>query len=187
MEEMLRKKYTNCINFEHTVLLTEPYIEYFMGSHGFRLIEKEYFLDDHSIFYAYIRDTIQYTQLPQGLYQQNRGLYIDYLRYHNTLIADLNKKIEKLPSGSTLYLFGAHVFAQYLIAFGLDLTKVECILDNDLNKRGQRLYGTSLYVEHPSILTTIEHPVVILKAGVYNNEIKSAILQDINSSTVFYE
>lgn len=56
LRSWLEKKYTNCINFEHTVFLTEPYIEYLLSKHGFRVEKKEYFRTDHSIFYACVRD-----------------------------------------------------------------------------------------------------------------------------------
>lgn len=188
MEEMLRRNYTNCINFEHTIFLTEPYIEYLLHQHGFRILEREYFLDDHSIFYACERDTsVQATNLPDGLYEHNKKLYLDYVRYHEDLIDELNSNIERLEENQKLYLFGAHVFAQYLIGFGLNTQRIECLLDNDPNKQGKRLYGTDLKVAPPKILEDIECPVVILKAGVYNEEIKSDIAKNINSNTVFWE
>jgi hypothetical protein len=188
MEEMLRRKYTNCINFEHTIFLTEPYVEYLLQSHGFRLIEKEYFLDDHSIFYAYVRDSqVRPTVLPAGLYERNKQLYLDYVRYHEALIKNLNEKISNLSPDQDLYLFGAHVFAQYLIGFGLNTSRINCILDNDPNKQGKRLYGTSLKVTSPTVLKRVTNPVLILKAGVYNDEIRKDILDNINPRTVFLE
>ena len=68
---------------------------------------------------------------------------------------------------------------------GLDTTKIVSILDNDKNKQGKRLYGSSLKVESPSILKDVISPHIILKAGVYNSEIKNDILENINSTTVF--
>jgi len=186
MQVMLERKYTNCINFEHTVFLTEPYVEYLLAKHGFRLLKKEYFLDDHSIFYATVRDvSVEPIELPNGLYEKNKKLYLDYVNYHKDLIKDLNSKIAN--TDKPIYLFGAHVFAQYLIAFGLDNTRIVCLLDNDPKKQGKRLYGTKFTVSSPQILTDIKEPVVILKAGVYNNEIKKDIIENINRSVEFYE
>lgn len=188
MKQMLRNKYTNCINFEHTVFLTEPYIEYMLKKHGFRVLERKYFMEDHSIFYACKRDgSISPADLPSGLYEENKQIYLDYVSYHESLILTLNSKIKQLRADQTLFVFGAHVFAQYLIGFGLDTGSVKCLLDNDPNKQGKRLYGTSLKVESPAILATIDSPVVILKAGVYNDEIKRDILDNINSNVVFWE
>ena len=188
MAEMLKRKYTNCINFEHTVFLTEPYVEYLLSKHGFRLVEKQYFWEDHSIFYAYVRDSnAAVIDLPDGLYEYNKKLYLDYVQYHEQLIQDLNEKINDQLKDRSLYLFGAHVLAQYLIQFGLNTEKIVFVLDNDHNKQGKRLYGTSLQVASPKILSSVTNPVVILKAGVYNQEIKSDILNNINSDTIFWE
>lgn len=188
MEAMLKRKYTNCINFEHTIFLTEPYVEYLLHQHGFKILEREYFLDDHSIFYASVRDnSVQQTDLPSGLYEKNKTIYLDYVAYHEELIQELNAKISALEDNQSLYLFGAHVFAQYLISFGLETTRIQCLLDNDPNKQGMRLYGTNLQVASPIILAEVKNPVVILKAGVYNTEIKNDILKNINNSTIFFE
>ncbi len=184
MQIMLEKKYTNCINFEHTLFLTEPYIEYLLSKHGFRCLRREYFLEDHSIFYHAVREsTVSPLSLGSDLYSRNKNLYLDYVKYHEALIQELNSEIAS--SNLPVYLFGAHVFAQYLIAFGLDTSGIVSILDNDPAKQGKRLYGTSLFVNSPKILRDVQSPVVILKAAAYNDEIKNDILQSINAKARF--
>jgi SAM-dependent methyltransferase len=187
LEEMLRRKYTNVINFEHTIFLTQPYIEYLLSKYHFRIIKREYFREDHSIFYACIRDSqTKLIKLPKGLFEHNKKIFFEYLNYHHQLIDDLNSKIKMLKKNQKLYLFGAHIFSQYLISFGLNVTRLDCIIDNDSNKQGKRLYGTNLKVFSPNILNKDDSdPVVILKAGVYNQEIKKDILENINSKTIF--
>jgi hypothetical protein len=186
LKAMLERKYTNGLNFEHTVFLTEPYIEYLLAKHGFRLLEKQYFMEDHSIFYATIRDfSVSPAELPPGLYESNKQLFLDYVQYQENLIAELNAVINNTER--PVYLFGAHVFSQYLIEFGLETTKIVCLLDNDPDKHGKRLYGTNLVVQSPKILKDISQPLVILKAGVYNSEIREAILSDINDNVAFIE
>ncbi len=188
MEEMLKRKYTNCINFEHTVFITEPYIEYLLSKHGFKQVAKQYFKDDHSIFYAYVKDSnVKTIELPKGLYEHNKKLYLEYVDYHKQLIKDLNVKIDNISEGQPIYLFGAHVFAQYLIEFGLDISRIICLLDNDTNKQGKRLYGTNMTVESPKVLADVNNPIVILKAGVYNQEVSNGIVNNINSNTIFWE
>jgi hypothetical protein len=186
MQVMLERKYTNCINLEHTVFLTEPYVEYLLAKHGFRLLKKEYFLDDHSIFYATVRDsTVKPVALQEGLYEKNKQLHLEYVTYHKELIKDLNSRIAN--TDQQIYLFGAHVFAQYLIAFGLETTKIVSLLDNDPKKQGKRLYGTNLKVQSPKALSDVKDPIVILKAGAYNGEIKADIIENINRNVVFFE
>lgn len=186
MQEMLKRNYTNCLNFEHTYFLTEPYIEYLMSRYGFKILEKNYFMDDHSIFYAAVRDSkVKPSQLPKNLYSKNKKLFMKFIKSHKEMINNYNDNLKSV--NSPIYLFGAHVFAQFLIQMGLDISKVVSILDNDNNKQGKRLYGTDLMVEPPSVLADVKSPIVILKAGVYNQEISEDIKLNINSSVIFWE
>ena len=188
MEEMLKRNYTNCLNFEHTFFITEPYIEYLLSKHCFRKIGKKYFKDDHSIFYAFVKDSDQnIIELPSNLYSLNKKKYLDFIKYHDKLIKKINKQISQSPKKQSIYLFGAHVFSQYLIQCGLSLNNIEYILDNDQKKQDKRLYGTSLQVKSPRILIDKLNPLIILKAGVYSNEIKKDILNNINSTAIFLE
>ncbi len=186
MQKMLEKKYTNCLNFEHTVFLTEPYIEFLLAKYKFQIIHKEYFMEDHSIFYSALKDrNCDPKKLSNNLYKINKNIYNEYIAYHDKLISSLNSQIDNIDS--PLYLFGAHIFSQYLISSGLQINKIKYLLDNDQNKQGKRLYGTPLMVESPEILEFDNNPVVILKAGVYNDEIKNDIITNINSDTNFLE
>jgi SAM-dependent methyltransferase len=186
MQAMLERKYTNCINFEHTVYLTEPYINFLLTKHGFRVESKKYFMDDHSIFYAAVRDSnCLPAEIPSGLYELNKKTFLDFVVHHQRIIIDLNNKIES--SEAPVYLFGAHIFAQHLIEMGLNTTKIKCLLDNDKKKQGRRLYGTNLKVESPQILSNVIRPHVILKAGIYNKEIIEDILININSESIFWD
>ncbi|EOM9523772.1 SAM-dependent methyltransferase, partial [Campylobacter jejuni] len=79
-----------------------------------------------------------------------------------------------------VYLFGAHLFGQYLIFQGLNTEKIINILDNNLIKQEKRLYGTKFIVKSPKILKDQDNSLVILNAGVYNDEIEKDILENIN-------
>ena len=182
---MLKQKYNNCINFEHTIFLTEPFIDYILQRNNFRVEKKQYFLEDHSIFYAAIQEKGVACPVCPTEYEYNRKIYEDYIQYHNKLVCELNSKIKNYNGG--IYLFGAHVFAQYLLGFGLDGSRIQCVLDNDPQKQDRRLYGSSLMVSSPEILREAKKPAVILRAGVYNNEIKEDILSNINPCVEFWE
>jgi hypothetical protein len=184
LQAMLENKYTNCINFEHTMYLTEPYIEYFLGKYNFELIEKQYFKKDHSIFYCarkILNNNI--IKLPNNLYELNKSTFQKYIKHHINDINNINEIINK--AGIPVYLFGAHIFSQCLISFGLDISNVICILDNDIRKENKRLYGTSLISKSPKILKDIPQALVILRAGVYNEEVKNDILTNINPNIKF--
>nr|WP_241393424.1 class I SAM-dependent methyltransferase [Clostridium saccharoperbutylacetonicum] len=186
MMEMLKRKYTNTLNFEHTFFATEQYIEYLLAKFRFEILNKEYFMDDGSIFYAVEkRGNVDIKELDKNLYSVNKGIFIDYINYHRNMITKFNEKMKE--SNMKVYLFGAHIFTQYLIEFGLDTSKIISILDNDVHKQGKRLSGTELYVESPKILKDEEAAIVILKVGIYNSEIKKDILENINSNIEFLE
>jgi 2-polyprenyl-3-methyl-5-hydroxy-6-metoxy-1,4-benzoquinol methylase len=184
LTEMLKRKQTNCINFEHTVFLTETYVDYLLNKFKFKIVEKKYFENSHSIFYSTVKDeTIKPTKLNTNLYIENKKIYNEYVKYHKILIKDLNDKME--ITENPIYLFGAHIFSQYLINNGLEMSKICGILDNDINKQGKRLYGTNLKVMSTNELKNIKTPIVILKTGFYNDEIKEDIVNNINKNTIF--
>ena len=147
-------------------------------------MEKEFFLDDHSIFYSAVRDSKQEsTELTGDLYDTNKRLYLDYIELHEKLVSDINKKLSE--NGDTeAFLFGAHVQAQYLIGFGLNISEITMILDNDSKKHGKRLFGTDKQISSPSVLRNLKSPIVIVRAGTFTNEIVSQI-KSINPSTQF--
>jgi hypothetical protein len=154
-----------------------------LNKYNFELIEKQYFRKDHSIFYCARKTNEVSINLPEELYEKNKFTFQKYISSH---LDDVNK-INEVTSKTDLpvYLFGAHVFSQYLISFGLDTSKVICLLDNDAKKENKRLYGTSLISKSPKILKDIPEAIVILRAGVYNDEVKSDILNNINSNVTF--
>ncbi len=170
MIEMLSKKYTNCLNFEHTAFLAEPFIDTLLVKNGFRVIEKEYY-QDHSIFYATERVEVSNAESVQfpDKYQEYKNLFLGFIQYHEQLVARLNSEIRQ--HDGEVYLFGAHIFSQYLLEFGLEQESIQCVLDNSEIKNKKRLYGTGLIVERPEIIKESSRPCVILKIGAYRDEV----------------
>lgn len=181
LQTMLKRKYSNCLNFEHTVYLTEEFIEYLLAKHSLNIICKEYFKDDHSIFYAAQKKPS--CPVLHDEYEENKKDFMTYITYHLDMVETLNKRLASLSIPA--YLFGAHVFSQFLFAFGLNQSRFVRILDNDPLKQGKRLYGTRLMVDSPKCLKDVREAVVVLKAGVYNTEIKQDIINNINKNILF--
>lgn len=184
MDVMIEKKFTNFVNFEHTILLGETHIEYFLDNSNFTIIEKEYYKSDHSIFYCVKKDNKKSKKIKLDyLKEKYEKLFNNYIESHIDDINNLNKIISTYDC--PIYVFGAHVFTQYLLSFGLNENKITGLLDNDSSKWGKRLYGTNLEVNSPKILSNINFAVVILRAGTHNEEVKSDILSNINSNIIF--
>ncbi len=180
----LKQKFTNGLNFEHTLFITEYFADWLLEKNGFQILEKQYFLD-HSIFYATKKTKIP-TNSPnlENKYKEYKKLFLGFVRYHLEMISDINIKMSK--SNLPVYLFGAHIFSQFLIAFGLNTKKIVTILDNGPAKQRQRLYGTRFIIQSPKILKNLGQINLILKAGHYNEEIKKDILENINDQVTFW-
>lgn len=186
LEAHLAKCYTNVLNFEHTYFCNERIIEFWLKSYGFDILEKQYYQDDHSIFYAAEKVREDWTSIElDNDYEHNKNLFMGWLNYHKNLADTLNKKIS--DTDQPVFLFGAHVNSQFLLSFGLQTDKITCILDNNTNKHGLRLYGTNLKVSSPKVLESFERPLVILRSGVFNDEIKKDIIENINPDAEFLE
>lgn len=175
MLPMLQNKWTNCLNFEHTVFLTEEIVDYLLKKEDFEIIDKQYYGNPHSIFYA-TKKIAGSSEIPEfkNKYNEYKKIFLDYIDYHKNLVKQLNNLIEK--STHPVYLFGAHIFSQTLLSFGLKNDKIVSILDNSPLKQGQRLYGTRFQVEAPAVLKGQGSVNVILKAGIYNDEITKQLL-----------
>ena len=75
-----------------------------MAKYGFKIIEKEYFMDDHSIFYAAMRDTEQQEKpLSKNLYNKNKEVFLNFIDSHKKIISEYNLKINN--STGPIYLF----------------------------------------------------------------------------------
>lgn len=181
LKPMLEMKWTNCLNFEHTAFLTEEITDQLLTSAGFTIIEKEYYGSPHSIFYATEKTSDPTEPAIDNHYEEYRGLFLDFVSFHINMVRELNEKIA--ATKGPVYLFGAHIFSQYLIAFGLKTESIVSILDNSPIKIGKRLYGTNLQVQSPEILNDVEQPTVILKVAGYRNEIAEQLTK-INPSVI---
>jgi len=186
-EAWMRNAWQNCIMFEHPQLLTPASIEYLMGCHGFVLDSKKTFGNEHSLFYAFrLQDEPAAIPAPPAEYEANKTLFQNWHSVSKVYVDDVNQKTARHPNQEAIYVFGAHIFTQYLVGFGLKVDSLAGILDNAQSKQGKRLYGLPLMVQSPQILKDVEGPAVVLRAGAYQEEIKRGILE-INPSTVFWE
>jgi hypothetical protein len=180
----VEKKWTNALNFEHTAFLTEEITDYILEKEGFKILEKAYYGSPHSIFYA-TEKVGEGRELPvPNHYEEYKKVFLDYIRFHLEMVRDLNEKMREAQG--PVYLFGAHIFSQTLIQFGLETDKIIAVLDNSTLKQGKRLYGTRFTVESPHALKGQGRVNLILKAGGYNEEIKKDILENINPHVSFW-
>ena len=178
----LRNKYTNALNFEHTILI-DDFVESLFIEQGFAINKKDIY-KDHSSFFVFEKKEKKKSNIKiPNKYDEYKTLYLNFVTYHKELVKELNLKIKNAKEPT--YLFGAHIFATYLFSFGLDMN-LAGILDNSKLKQNRRFYGTDFIVSSPSILRGVKDVNVILKAGLYNDEIKKDILENINPKVTFW-
>ena len=176
MDLMRKKQNLSFLNFEHTTFLPINRVLALLEATGFKVLETTYF-KDHSIFIASEKvaglkhlDVVGEPQLHE------------FSNYFETLSAQvklLNQAIREFEGN--VYLFGAHIFSQMLISAGLDINKIEFVLDNAVHKQGKRLYGTSLKVESPEFLRENikrdHESLVIAAVGEYFEEIQQQLFE----------
>tara|TARA_B110000444_G_scaffold239029_1_gene253117 strand:- start:135 stop:1271 length:1137 start_codon:yes stop_codon:yes gene_type:complete len=181
MSKMIELNYANAMNFEHPFFLSEDIIEHLLSLSGFKIIEKKYFQDAHSIFYK-TQKTDKIHKLFKNQYNDNREKFLNLIKNWKNDVNNIN--LEMKNHDGEIYVFGAHIFSQNLIVNGLDSSHIRYILDNDPDKQNQVLYGTSLEVKNPNIIKENKNPLIILRAAAYNNEIKEGIIS-INRNSKF--
>ena len=184
LKQWLMRKYTNCLNFEHTLFIIDDYIDIILENNGFEICEKQKYKEDHSLIYVTkFNGKCKNLSYP-NLYNQNKLLINNFINYHKSLVEQFNSQM--INYDKPIYLFGGHIFSLYLIKFGLNVDKIKCILDNSPSKNKKRLYGTNLYVESPNIIQKDEECMVILKAAGYQEEIRTQ-LNNLSKNVIILE
>ena len=135
-------------------------------------------------------------------------------RWHARMVSFVEMAGPRLSENRSLnFLYAAHVGTQYLLAMGLPMERFAAILDvsaltsftlrslllrshrahvhfalaqNNPDKVGQRMYGTSLHVLEPSTLLGVDAPRVVLRQGAYNHEISQQLFK-LNPSVVIIQ
>ena len=182
LKKMVENGYANAINFEHPYYLDETLLDTMLKQTGFKIVKKKFFKTSHSIFYLTKKEKSNYKEKKYNFLAKNKKIFINLKKKWDTDIKLLNNKISDKQN---VFIFGAHIFSQNLIFNGLNTKNIKYILDNDPKKNNKYCYGTNLSVKTPKILKNYSNPVVILRAGPYNLEIKKKIINNINKNTKF--
>ena len=119
-----------------------------------------------------------------NLYEVNKKRFKTYYESFQNESRILKEKVLSFRKESSKnYIFGAHLFTQFLISFGLDEELFDNVLDNNPTKENKRLYGSNLISMKPNIIKKDKKPLVVLRAGSYNEEIKEQLLA-INKNSI---
>jgi len=180
IDKMLKHNFTNAMNFEHTYMLSEDMIQNIMSYSNLEIISIKPF-SEYINFYIVKKTNNQY--IIKHDYSGQANIINKFCYFYESEVERIKNQLDSIKENN--FIFGAHIFTQYLLSFGLDQGMFTNVLDNDPSKQNNRLYGTSLLVNSPQILKDIKNPVVILKAAMYTEEIKNDIINNINPKTRF--
>lgn len=159
----LEHHHLNALNLEHTYSINLNILLHMLDDAGLSAIKIERF-NDYCVFVSAVR-------------KSSTGTYESHIKNIKSTVKQIN------DYGKPIYMFGAHVFSQTLINAGVTCPII-AVLDDDVHKIGHRLYGTDVMVQSPTILANVIHPVVLVRAAQYTNEIVGRI-NDINPTTTF--
>jgi 2-polyprenyl-3-methyl-5-hydroxy-6-metoxy-1,4-benzoquinol methylase len=166
--------------FEHTVFLNVENVSSVLLLNGFETQDVIHY-ENHSIIFKCKKCKQKNAEgVKDFKIADMRPLFFKSISGCFSLIQEIN---EKIKGRKNVYIFGASYNTQLLFAFGLDRTNIKGILDNCEEKQGKYLYGVKLLVYSPLVLKEEEFPIVIIKNGVYCEEIKFQI-KNIRKETI---
>lgn len=171
----LENLFVNALNFEHTYYITDEVVEYLFAKSGYNLVDKEFY-SNHGIYYCFEKSN-EDTHIPflrEEAYSENKIAYLHLINFYKKEVKDYNNIID--DHDGDVFLFGGHIFSQFLLYLGLKQDKIVCILDNSPQKQDKRLYGYNLLIKKPEFIKDSKKPLVILKVGQYFDEVKEQIL-----------
>ena len=175
LHNYLKNKFANSINFEHTYFLSDTVTDYLLERLGYSIKEKKYF-EGHSIFYFCEFKGISNDLIYKlDYYKEYKTLYLSMIEFYTKEVKRLNEIIKNWEG--SIYLFGAHIFSQFLIYMGLETHRLNGIIDNSKEKENKRLYGSSLLVNNPNILVGRDDVLAIVKGGQYQEEIEKQLFE----------
>ena len=174
MEGLIESGGLNALNFEHTYLLDPDQAETIFTNAGFEVLEKKQYLS-HSYFYHLKKRSEQQAILLE--FNNIKSQSAKFLHMVESLVEFVVKSNKLIDAHSgPVFLFGAHVFSQSLIFFGLNSEKIVGVLDNASGKQNKRLYGTPYQVSNPSVISELNNVMVILNASHYQSEIRNQLV-----------
>ena len=167
--------FVNALNFEHTYYITDEVVNYLFLQAGYKLVDKELYVN-HGIYYCFEKTDLKdiKTNFSDDLYLENKNAYLNLINFYKKEVNEYNEMIN--AHDGDVFLFGGHIFSQFLLYLGLKQDKIISILDNSIQKHNKRLYGYNLIIKNPDVIKDLNNPLVILKVGQYFEEVKKQLL-----------
>jgi SAM-dependent methyltransferase len=175
LENQVRSLHMNALNFEHTFFYDDRILHHIVSSAGLEIVDIFKYSEWNNFYVC--KKKKDSLIIAAKLSEYPRQLFEDFIGSIKKDVSILNEKIDQS------FCFGAHIFTQMLLCFGLDEEKIQGVLDNDPNKIGKFLYGSNLKVYGPEIIEHLDQPTVILRVSQFKEEIQDQI-ETINRHTI---
>ncbi len=168
---LIEDKFTNGLNFEHTYQIDNYILQYLMNINGFDWVNSVHY-NRHNIFATFAKTYNTIASISNN-YEENKKRWFRFIEHH---LFNARYLKESIKGYEHKFLFGCHVFSQYLLYFGLEEKDFIGIIDNDYMKQDACLYGTNLMTYPSSIIKDLDDVAVIVQAGIYTDEISTKLL-----------
>ena len=173
LEYYINNNVLHVLNTEHIYYIDNDFLIKLLEIYGFNLIEKEYYNGHSVLFYFNRNKVIEKNQI--NFCNKNYSLDL----YYNNIFKNINKCNNELSVNKKYkkYIWPASIHSLYLFTFGLDMKKLDGLLDNSINKIGKKMYGTNLEIQsfNKIIENNNEDTFIILNGGVFNIEVEDKI------------
>ena len=177
VKAQLADGFLNALHFEHTYFIDHDYIEMIGEKAGLKLLQREDF-SEYNSFYVFGRSDVKDRE-----HSDPKAAFETFMLFAKNLREDV-AKINSSIVDRDIFIFGAHIFTQYLVNMGLSIDRVVSIVDNDTKKEDKHLYGTNMIVSSPEVISSFENPLVLLRVAQYEREIREQLIS-INRSVRF--
>lgn len=178
------------VMFEHNIFYSVTNIKTMLQQCKFKILDISFY-KDHSIFFKVQKvnnNNYNYT-LTKNIYTTDninlKEAFIENISYYNNCIHSWIEYINNGNKDKNIYIFGASYNTSLLLHKINERINIKGVLDNCFEKQGQYFYGYNYLILSPLLLKN-ENAIVILKNGVYNEEIKKSLLE-LNINTIFLE
>jgi len=173
LEHYINNNVLHVLNTEHIYYIDNDFLIKVLESYGFNLVEKEYY-NGHSVLFYFNRD--EFIEKKQ-INCVNTNYSLDL--YYNNIFTNVDKcnSLLNINTNCKKYIWPSSIHSLYLFIFGLDEKLLDGMLDNSLNKIGQKMYGTNLeIISFDKIIEeNDENTFLILNGGVFNIEVENKV------------
>ena len=133
---------------------------------------KEYYKDNSNIkFFEFERQEPE-----QSIELLNKNSIYDVERFFNNIFDRIKyiHSILLLHPNKKVYIWPCSMHTIYIFSLGLNVDRIEAILDNAPHKIGQYLYGYKIKcISYNNVLESQEECIIILNGGCYNKELNN--------------